>query len=314
LAGGQDDDVHRAMMEDVRRAANRSTGVRACRLAAIALLALAAACSTLKLGYDNADSLLAFALDSYFDLDDEQEQLARERARTIVAWHRATQLRDYVELIEAAGRRIETSVSVDEVLGYYAEMNRRLVAIGARSAPELALLALTLTPSQIEYFAEKLAQDNAKARRQLARNAGRDALDARVKAGVERAKEWFGTVTPEQERLIRTTLAQRAGNHAWWIAERERQQRELIALLQRIVAERPPPALAARWFEEYFARLAEPADPERHAQLQRFRLGNAELIAQLINSASPAQKAALLKKLRGYADDFTTLAAAAPRG
>ncbi|HXF46127.1 MAG TPA: DUF6279 family lipoprotein [Burkholderiaceae bacterium] len=288
--------------------------MRAGRLAAVALLLFAAACSTLKLGYNNADSLLTFALDSYFDLDDAQEQLARERARTIVAWHRATQLRGYVELIEAAGRRIEAGVSADEVLDFYVAMNRRLVAIGERSAPDAALLALTLTPAQIEHFADKLAQDSAKARRQLARNAGRDALEERIEASVQRAKEWFGSVTPEQERLIRANLAQRTGDDAWWLAERERRQRELIAILQRIVTERPAVELAARWFDEYFARLAQPADPERHAQLQRFRRGNAELIAQLINSASPAQKAALLRKLRGYADDFTTLAAAGSRG
>lgn len=298
----------------MRRASNRSTGLRAHRLAAIALLALVAACSTLKLGYNNADSLLVFALDSYFDLDDEQERLARERARTIVAWHRATQLRDYVELIETAGRRLETHIGADEVLAYYAEMNRRMLAIGERSAPDLAALALTLTPAQIAHFADKLAQDSAKARRQMERDGGRGALEARVKTAVGRVKDWFGSVTPEQERLIRASLAQRPGGHAWWMAERERRQRELIDILQRIVAERPAPEQAARWFEQYFARLTQPADPERHAELQRFRLGNAELIASLINAASPAQKRALLKKLRGYAEDFTTLAASGARG
>lgn len=298
----------------MRRAANRSTGFRLLRSAAVALLALTAACSTLKLGYNNADTLLAFALDSYFDLDDEQEQLARERARTLLAWHRSTQLRGYVELIEAVGRRIDERIGADDVLGYYAEMNRRLLAIGERAAPDLAALALTLTPAQIAHFADKLAQDNAKARRELVRNAARDPLQGRVKRNLERVQDWFGAVTAEQERLIRASVARHGDGHRWWLDERERRQRELIALLARIQTERPPVQQAARWFQQYFAALVEPDEAPRRAELQRFRRANADLIAQLVNTASPAQKAALLKKLRGYADDFTTLASTGARG
>jgi hypothetical protein len=43
----------------------------------------------------------------------------------------------------------------------------------------------------------------------------------------------------------------------------------------------------------------------------QLREDNAELVAQLINSATAAQRAALAKKLRGYADDFVALAAQA---
>jgi hypothetical protein len=41
------------------------------------------------------------------------------------------------------------------------------------------------------------------------------------------------------------------------------------------------------------------------------REDNAELVARLINSATPAQRAALKKKLLGYVDDLGALAAKA---
>ena len=49
------------------------------RLLALGLFALLlAACSTIKLGYNNADTLLLHSLDRYVSLTDEQEQMVRE--------------------------------------------------------------------------------------------------------------------------------------------------------------------------------------------------------------------------------------------
>ena len=74
---------------------------------------------------------------------------------------------------------------------------------------------------------------------------------------------------------------------------------------------------ATGWIRDYFAQLAEPRDPERRLRLEQARQENAELVAQLVNSATPAQRASIQKKLRGYATDLGTLAseaAAAGRG
>jgi hypothetical protein len=93
------------------------------------------------------------------------------------------------------------------------------------------------------------------------------------------------------------------------MSERERRQHELVAVMARIRAEQPPVETAAAWIRDYFAQLAEPRDPERRARLAQVRAENAELVAQLINGATPAQRATLSRKLRGYAADLDTLAA-----
>jgi hypothetical protein len=61
-------------------------------LAALGVVLLLAACSSLRLGYNNADTLLVYSLDSYLNLDDAQQELARERVSELLAWHRSTQL------------------------------------------------------------------------------------------------------------------------------------------------------------------------------------------------------------------------------
>ncbi|MCS7101025.1 MAG: DUF6279 family lipoprotein [Burkholderiaceae bacterium] len=298
----------------MRTAAHRSIGPWARRLAALACVALAAACSTLRLGYNNADTLLVFALDRYFDLDDAQRQLARDSARALLAWHRATQLPAYADFIERVSQRVGQRLDAEDVLLHFAEANARLLALGERAAPALARLALTLTPQQIAHCEQRLAQDNVKARRELTGNGRRDTLEGRVQRTIERVQDWFGAVTPEQQQLIRRSVEQRAVEHGFWLEERERRQRELLALLRRIEREQPTLEQATRWVAAHFARMAEPAEAERRAQLARARFANAELVAQLLNTATAAQKAALVKRLRGYAEDLATLAAVSARG
>ena len=282
--------------------------------AAIALTA----CSTgVRLGYNYADTLVTYSIDGYVGLTQEQEQLVKERAAALVAWHRSTQLRDYVQLIEATRSKLAGPVTATDVLVFNQAVNARLAALGDRAAPDLAQLALTLTPDQITKMERKFASDNLKARRELVQFAGKETVDDRVKKYAERAEFWFGSLSREQLEFVRASLVQRPSNAAWWIDERERRQRELIAVVQRIQAERPSESIATGWVRGYFSQLQSPADPERRRATEQFRAGNAELIAQLINAASPEQKAALSRKLGSFVDDLTALAserAAAPPG
>lgn len=281
-----------------------------------AALALTACSAGVKLGYTYADTLLAYSIDGYVGLTPDQEQLVKERATALVAWHRSTQLRDYVQLIETTREKLAGPVTAADVLAFNVAVNARLAVLGDRAAPDLALLALTLTPEQITRMQQKIATDNSKARRELVQFAGRETLDDRVKKYAERAEFWFGSLTREQLDLVRASIAQRPGSAAWWIDERERRQRELVAVVQRIQAERPSEATATAWIRGYFAQLQNPTDPVRRQAVEQFRVGNAELIAQLVNAATPEQKAALSRRLGGFAEDFTALASgrAAPPG
>jgi hypothetical protein len=272
---------------------------------------LLAACSSLRLGYNNADTLLVYSLDSYLDLDDVQEDLAREGARELLAWHRSTQLQGYARLLDDTERKVGNGhVGADDVLAFQQAMSEKLMRVGEQVAPELARLALTLTPAQVDHLADRLARDSAKARRESQKMAGREALDDRVKAYAERAQSWFGSLSEEQLEMVRSALAAQPSGQQLWMEERERRQRDLVALLRKIVDEKPSELIAADWLRAYFAQLAQPADEARRARVQENWRDNAQLIAQLINTATPAQKAALASKLRGYARDFSTLASA----
>lgn len=297
--------------------ATRQLGTHARRFVALSTLLLVAACSSLRLGYNNADTLLAYTLDSYLDLDDQQSRLAKERLGKLIDWHRSTQLAGYAQLVNDAHRRVAAQgpeLSVDDVLAYQQQMGARLATVGEQAAPALAELAMTLTPAQIARFAERLSSDTSKARREMLKIAGRETTEDRVKRYAERAQSWLGPLSKTQLELVHASLASRPDTAARWMLERERRQSLLISTLQRIYAERATPELATLWLRNYFAELGEPADLEHRVTVMAWRRANAELMARLINSATPEQRAALSRKLRDYASDFNALAAEANGG
>jgi hypothetical protein len=285
---------------------------RALTLAALALAL--AACSAVKLGYNYADSYVLYSLDEYLELSDEQEVFVRRRMDSLLVWHRSTQLRDYASFIETARARLDGPVTADDVVAFNLELNTKLLAIGDRLAPDFAQLALSLKPEQIDRLAKRFGDSTIKARRELVRATGRENLDERVQKTADRAEYWFGALNRLQMDAVRTSLASRPSSDDWWIAERERRQNGLITLLRRIQSERPDEAVAARWIRAYFAQIALPAEPERRGQLDAFRRGNAEMIAQLVNRATPEQRATLNRKLAGFAQDFVALASRGSSG
>jgi hypothetical protein len=286
---------------------SRSKAIRRWLLLA-ATFALAACSTGVRLGYTYADTLVTYSIDGYVGLTSDQEQFVRERAAALMTWHRSTQLRDYAQLIEATRSKLAGPVTATDVLVFNQAVNARIAALGDRAAPDLARLALMLTPDQTTKLQRKLAAENAKARREVVQLAGRETLDERVKKYAERAEFWFGTLTREQLDIVRATLAQRPDSGAWWLDERERRQRDLVSVLQRIQAERPDELKAAGWIRACFVQMQSPFDPERRAAIEQFRARNAELIAQLINASTPEQKAALSRKLGGFAEDLIALA------
>ncbi len=206
-----------------------STAGRVSRLAAIAAFAVSlASCAAIKIGYNNADTLALLQLDGYLDLTDEQEQTVKERVNALLAWHRTTQLRDYVAFIDKTRAKLGGRITAADVMDFNQQLNARMMTAADKAAPDIAHLALSLSPEQIDRAAKKTANDATKARREFVR-LEKDSGAERAKKYGERAESWFGKLTDEQKEIIRKSLANRPTDATWWIDERERRQREFLS-------------------------------------------------------------------------------------
>ena len=199
-------------------------------------------------------------------------------------------------------------MTADDVLAFNQAINARLAALGERAAPDLAQLALTLTPEQIARMQRRLASDNSKARRELVQFAGKETLDDRVRKYAERADFWFGSLTREQLELVRARSRSARTAPPGGSRSASGGSASSSRSCSGSPAGGPSEDLAATWLRDYFAQLQHPGEAKRRARVMEFRAVNAELIAQLVNTATPEQKSKLSNRLASFAQDFVALA------
>ena len=95
-----------------------------------------------------------------------------------------------------------------------------------------------------------------------------------------------------------------------WLAERQRRQKGLVALMHKISADQPGQREATRLAREYLVSMWTAHDARRRARLDAAIGDSDALSADTLAKATPAQRAHLVKLVRGYADDFRALTGA----
>ncbi len=275
-------------------------------LAAILLLQ---ACSAVRLGYGNADSLARWWMDQYLDFTPEQESLVRERLSRLHAWHRQTQLADYATLLTEARGLVDAKPGAPEMLALTASVIRRVRSLADKATPDVADLLASLTPQQIDRMAARLAEKNAdyaKAARLADGEAGQ--RKARLKRLMERAEYWFGDFSAEQEAAIQRLVDAQPSGSQFWYDERLRRQREWLDLARKVQRERPSRIEVIALLRDYAENFDMPADPARRTVAIAMRRSGAELAAAIHGLTTKAQREHARHKFDDLIREMTELA------
>lgn len=257
----------------------------------ISVVLLLPACSAIRLGYGNADSLARWWIDQYLDLSPEQDALARERLTRLMVWHRKSQLPDYATVLHQARTLAVGKPTAADGLVLTEAIIRRVRRLADQAIPDAADLLSTLTPAQIERMAAKLADKNAsyaKEARLAEGEAGQ--RKARFKRLLERAEYWYGAFSDGQEAAIRQLIDAQPSGAQFWYEERLRRQSELLELMRKVHTEKPSRERVIALLRDYADRFDIPADPSRRAVALGLRQASSELAAAIHALTTPAQR------------------------
>ncbi len=261
-------------------------------LASAGVLALAA-CSATRVAYDNADTVIRFMASSYLDLDPAQSEDLRPRIARFHQWHRVNELPAYAALLQSASRRAANGVTAEDVSWGLGNLRARYRGLAAKAAEDAAPVLATLRPAQLAVLERKFAESNEKYAKEF--------LPADEK---KRLRDFAGGLTPEQEARIGGFVAAHERHAALRFEDRQRLQRELVALLMQ---HREPHELG-RQLAEMFTRPEAHRSEEFLREDKRWDGDFAQLIADLDRSLSPAQRARVVRRLSDYAEDCAVLA------
>ncbi len=267
-------------------------------------LVLAAGCSALRVAYSNGPTLAWWQLDGWVDADREQAPAVRAAIERWFAWHRGTQLAPTTALLAEARAQLAGPLTGEAVCRF----NDRLQALTQpaidRALEEAAELVPLLTEANFRAMETKGAAELAEDRDELLQA---DAAERRAQA-LERARKRFeriyGRLVEPQMAVLRDGLAELPLDPERWIADRERRQRETVALLRRLQAERAPREQRLAALKALVEARVTPTDPERRARQQRLEQANCALVARLHNTTTTAQRERARDNLQGWESDL----------
>ncbi len=221
------------------RSKNRHWAACLCVLLACAL----ASCgSFVRLTYNNADWAIRYFANDYLDLSGEQNDLLRERVQRYHAWHRQSELPQYVDLLEDLSRRLRAGMTQADVVWASDALRGRYRLLLTRAIDDLAPIFDRLTPENLAALERKLVEANDKFRREYEIDDRDRNRQERLKVIAKRYREWLGDLSAEQEARLARHVADSPDLYVELLDERKRRHAAVLAVLREAI----PPPLAAQ--------------------------------------------------------------------
>ncbi len=268
------------------------------------MLALLMGCSAVKLGYNNADLLLEWQIDKYFDLDSEQETFVEERLDYHLKWHRDTQMPRYSAFTEELAAKLSDGLSSEEYDWFFAEVQSAYRDLVERIAPDAATLLRGLSDEQIRHYREKLEERNEE-RREWVQRSDEEHLERRVERTVERMEEWLGSVSPAQRIYLKRGLSEIPRTTKYWVDHSLNRQQAFIDLLQS----KPPHDIFVSRLKSWFIDWEQGQSPEYAKIDERHDAMAKQLALDIDQMLSNEQRQYAVERIRNYHVDFRELAA-----
>ena len=277
---------------------------------AIALMALAAGCSTIRFSYNQGDTLLYWWLNTYVDFEGQQADVTKRDINALFSWHRQTQLHDYAALLGNFQKQLAGTPTQADLVNAYREVRVRGERLGQRATPELTTLALSITPQQIKHIEAKFKDKNDEYRRKFMSGSVDKRQRARFKKSMEQFELWFGSFSSAQETELRRASDLRPLDNHIWLEERQYRQRRIVAMLREIQQKKMNREQATAQVQalqrDLFGRMEA---PERKGFYDASIDANTKYILAGIRMATPQQKAHAQQRMQGWINDFEALAA-----
>jgi hypothetical protein len=178
-----------------------------------------------------------------------------------------------------------------------AQVRETLRAAGERIAPMLD----RLSAEQIAHLEKRFADDNRKFAREFLRGSESDRRKRRTRRAVERMEDWVGKLAPAQLERVRQYSERAPLLDDLRERDRKRLQAQFLAMLRARQAQKRLP--------EALVNFEHGREPAYAAASDAHRKEYNALLLDLDRTLSSEQRAKAAGRLRGFAEDFASIAA-----
>jgi hypothetical protein len=270
--------------------------------------AVLGACSTLSLGYSQADTLAYWWLDRYFDFNANQTPQVRQALAQWQAWHRTRQLPDDLVLVEQASQEALADATPAQACRWWKTVQGRQETYLNVLVEPMAEVLGSLDEAQFKQVQARIDASNREWRDTYLRGDADQRHRASVERLIDRADTLYGRLDSSQRRFLSERLRSSPWDGHRWQQERQRQQQELVATLRTLNQPGLDKAQRLGLMRTWVGQTVRPAhEPARQYREQLFRF-QCELAADLHNRTSAEQRRHAAERLQGWANDLRGVA------
>jgi hypothetical protein len=276
----------------------------------LSVCAVLAACSTLRIGYGQADTIAYWWLDRYLDFNAAQAPQVRQTLAQWQTWHRTRQLPEDIALLEQAAQEAAVDATPAQACRWWKTVQGRQETWLHALAEPMAETLGSLDEGQLRHLQTRLDANNREWRDTYLRGDSDQRHRASVERIIDRADTLYGRIDSAQRRFLSERLRSAPWDPQRWQQERLRQQQELVATLRAVAAPGLDKAQRAGLLRAWASATVRPNDEavrQYREQIVRFQC---ELAADLHNRTTPEQRTHAVERLQGWAQDLRSAAGA----
>ena len=280
-------------------------------LISMTTLLLVSACGP-RWYYHHLDWMIPWYVDDYLSLDSGQRSALEIRLARQLNWHCRTQLPEYAAFLRSVRKEFEPpnqTVTREQLALHLETLKQYWKGLMAQIGPDIADILITASDEQIDELFRNIEEDNLERQRTYVDPPERDILQNRTDRMVDRLERWVGDLTDAQYAAVQQWSRNIGATTDQWIANRRRVQENFRAL---IATRKIDPA-----FKEKFTALL--VSPEKvrtkayQARLDRNIAFMLDLLTDIEQTLTGAQRSHLLAYLESLAEDFNVLACEIPQ-
>lgn len=249
----------------------------------VACLAMAG-CSS-KFVYNNLDWLLIEYVEDFVELSDEQEAYVSNQLTQLSEWHRREEIPNYIEHLDEL-MALDLKTFSEETLKLqelkFQNHSQRMLD---KAAPDLYEFAQQLSDEQVEELMNNIRVRHTKYKNKYKNLSAEQVREKYTERITENVEDWFGSVTDEQQQIIRRWAEELSITAYDWIKHQTKMRIEINTLLAH--------RLDQSYFVPHFEKLVFDSTSYYAPQLQE-KIDHNRVVAQrylvkVINSATEKQ-------------------------
>lgn len=246
-----------------------------------------------RMAYENADRLILWEMERYFDLTSQQSDATFDRLRQHLHWHRTQELNMTIAFLQRVQRRAVDNVSEDEVQQTFTEFDDLRRTLVERLVPDSVTLFSQLDDAQLTHLEAALGEANEEWEERAALPPVQR-IQERTERLLRVVEDWIGTLDDEQEQTLTRASEAPPDTLNVWLDYRKQRQQQFIQLVRG--AREAPDAITAILDDWIMVPAPEPFKTQRDTMR--------EFILVVDRNMTLKQRAHFIKRVQNWIDDL----------